>query len=187
MNRKLEILNELKMNAPLLYEMKEQEMDINRTDQVDETYFNQLQDIVLSQYYIEQKTMKHEGIPNDYFAKMQNQVLNEVVQTKSLRIVRLLKYASVIAFIIVSALAVNKFYIPSDESNYTNDSLVQMVNDFSDDELLMVLDDYTSNKYNFNLLMDKGIVNVASNEDYEEEKNILNYFNVNEYELFDAY
>jgi hypothetical protein len=187
MSKNLEILNELKMNAPSLLLLKEEVFHTERTESIEKGYFDKLQEVVLSQYAVEKFTMGEEQIPRDYFSKMQSQVLNKVSERKQFRYIHLLKYASVMIFITLTVLSINNFFLSSNVVNSGSEGIVQMIDDFSDDELLMVLDDYATNKYNFNLLMDKGIVDITSNDIEDEDTKILNYLNLNEYELYEAY
>lgn len=187
MSKNLEILNELKMNAPTLLLLKEKNVHINKDNSIEKAYFDKLQDIVLSQYKVETATMGEEDIPKGYFNKMQSQVIRKVTDKKKFGYIQLLKYASVLVFIIVSILAIDQFLIQGKFNGADNESLVQMFDDFSDEELLMVLDNYATNKYTFNLLLDKGLVDLVSNDMEDEDMKILNYLNINEYDLYEAY
>ena len=187
MSKNLEIINELKMTAPVLLQLKEDGFQIEKNESIEKGYFDKLQEMVLSQYAVERNTMGEEQIPKGYFTKMQTQVLNKVNERKEFRYIHLLKYASVMALITLTVLSINKFFLTSNEIPNANEGIVQMIDDFSDDELLMVLDDYAANKYNFNLLLDNGIVDMTSNATEVEDSKILNDLDINEYELYDAY
>ena len=185
MEKKLEILNELRMLAPTLYELKEESSHATQDiDNVNDDYFDNLQDLVLSQYRIEHITMGKDDLPKDYFKGLQNTVLENVVTKQVFSIRTLLKYASVVVLIAVSALFVNKYFIQTDNSNQ---DLVSFIDDSSDEEIMMVLDRYTTNRNNFNLLVDQGIVDISSPSASAEDFQILDYLDISENELLESY
>jgi len=185
MKKNLEILNELRMLSPTLYELKDGSSDSTLdTENVNESYFENLQDMVLTQYRIETITSGNDGIPAGYFKNLQTAGLDNVAPKQVFNIRSLLKYASVVILIAVSAVFVTKSFIQSDDNGQ---NLVSFIDESSDEEIMMVLDGYTTNRNNFNLMVDQGIVDVSSPNSNTEEMQILDYLDVSENELLESY
>jgi hypothetical protein len=185
MKKNLEILNELRMLSPTLYELKDGGSDSALdTENVNESYFENLQDMVLTQYRIETITAGKDAIPAGYFKDLQTAVLDNVAPKQVFNIRSLLKYASVVVLIAVSAIIVTKSFIQSEN---TDQNLISFIDESSDEEIMMVLDGYTTNRNNFNLMVDQGIVDVSSPNSNAEEMQILDYLDVSENELLESY
>ena len=185
MKNNLEILNELKMHAPKLHQLKE-EAPVFDEERPDERYFKNLQDIVLTQYKIESYTISDEPVPSDYFNSLQNNVLNELkVADKKNRLTVLKKYAAVVVVVLISVFTVG--YFLNYGTNRVQDDYQVNLNALEDGELMIALDDYINKKVDLNVMIEHGVLDDFSNDEPSEEYELIDYMNINENEILESY
>lgn len=185
MKNNLEILNELKMHAPKLHQLKE-ETPVFDEERPDEGYFNNLQDLVLTQYKIESYTISDETVPSDYFNSLQNNVLNELkVADKKNRLTVWKKYAAVLVVVLISVFTVG--YFLNYGTNRMQDDYQVNLNALEDGDLMIALDDYINKKVDLNMMIEHGVLDDFSNDEPSEEYELIDYMNINENEILESY
>ena len=185
MTKNLEILNELKMHAPVLYQLKEDSLRAPE-EKIEDGYFDKLQELVLSQSNIEALTMSDKKMPETYFITMQNEVLKELkVSSKKSVFTTWKKYAAVIVLALVSVFAVN-YFLNSDTTLQQDDYQVNL-SYLEDAELLIAVDDYVNKKGDINVMIEHGVLDQYSSDESSEELELIEYMDINENEIIESY
>ena len=185
MTKNLEILNELKMHALVLYQLKEDSLRAPE-EKIEDGYFDKLQELVLSQSNIEALTMSDKKMPETYFITMQNEVLKELkVSSKKSVFTTWKKYAAVIVLALVSVFAVN-YFLNSDTTLQQDDYQVNL-SYLEDAELLIAVDDYVNKKGDINVMIEHGVLDQYSSDESSEELELIEYMDINENEIIESY
>jgi hypothetical protein len=185
MTKNLEILNELKMQAPVLYQLKEDSFT-TREEKIETGYFENLQDLVIAQCNIESFTISEEKMPDDYFSSMQNEVLKELnVSSEKNVLTSWKRYAAVIVLAVTSVFTMNYFLNANPGLN--QDDYQVNLSYLEDAELLMALDDYVNKKRDINVMIEHGVLDQYSSDESSEEYEIIEYMDINENEIIESY
>lgn len=173
MNENILIQRELEEHSPNLVKVKAFAADkIENLSSIDAAYFDTMQQKVMSQITIEQASIKPDREDtNVYFDTMQNKVIDKISTDKGAKTIRLAIYrvAAVAAVFVMSILVVNH-YLMNPKVEISNDEIVSsFVQDLKEEELDVILNEYTSNKDQFSMIINSGLLDdqYTSNEELD--------------------
>lgn len=173
MNDKITILEELGEHSPNL--LKARYITTNKVGKImldEATYFDTMQQNVMSQIAIEQITIQdREADTQGFYDGLQKKVINKVSKESTVHIIRLNIYrvAAVAAVFVLSILVVNHYFINPKVDTSKDELVSSFVQNLKEEELDVILNEYTNNKDQFNMIINSGLLDdqYASNEDLD--------------------
>jgi hypothetical protein len=170
-------IEEIKNIGPSLANIKLSFDDDSSKDEIPNAYFESLQNRTISLINVEVESMGHD-VPNGYFRSLESKVLPKK-QVFSIR--PLLKYASIFLLVCISITGIIHFISNPSETNVIAQSPV--ISNATNEEVLAILDDYVADESNFQMVLNAGLVEVASSD--LESTDLLDVYNVSDAELFE--